>query len=136
MLCREHILQQSREARCLVMSFDTLEAPPALPAVSVDSGSHDLARIIPTSVVRRVGVDDPKLPRGKESPFRQMIVPKPPVPSSLLQPLRSALFMSGFEDSDDTTSTVGPRSSPTQGVYGPSRSRRFSASFASSSSSI
>ncbi|KAH7986935.1 hypothetical protein HPB52_024623 [Rhipicephalus sanguineus] len=41
------ILQQSREARCLVMSFDTLEAPPALPAVSVDSGSHDLARIIP-----------------------------------------------------------------------------------------
>ncbi|KAH7951079.1 hypothetical protein HPB52_004710 [Rhipicephalus sanguineus] len=75
---REHILQQSREARCLVMSFDTLEAPPALPAVSVDSGSHDLARIIPTSVVRRVGVDDPKLPRGKESPFRQMIVPKPP----------------------------------------------------------
>ncbi|KAL3219156.1 hypothetical protein MRX96_030608 [Rhipicephalus microplus] len=74
---REHILQQSREARCLVMSFDTLEAPPALPAVSADSGSHDLARIIPTSVVRRIGVDDPKLPTGKESPFRQMVVPKP-----------------------------------------------------------
>ncbi|KAH7931597.1 hypothetical protein HPB51_029797 [Rhipicephalus microplus] len=74
---KEHILQQSREARCLVMSFDTLEAPPALPAVSADSGSHDLARIIPTSVVRRIGVDDPKLPTGKESPFRQMVVPKP-----------------------------------------------------------
>ncbi|KAH6931142.1 hypothetical protein HPB50_022499 [Hyalomma asiaticum] len=72
----EHILQQSRDARCLVMSFDTLDAPPALPAVSADSGSPELARIIPTAVVRRVGVDDPKVPRGRESPFRQVTVLK------------------------------------------------------------
>ncbi|KAL1419752.1 hypothetical protein MTO96_004672 [Rhipicephalus appendiculatus] len=116
---KEHILQQSREARCLVMSFDTLEAPPALPAVSVDSGSHDLARIIPTSLVRRIGVDDPKLPTGKESPFRQMVAPKPAAPISLLRPLRSALFLSGFEDSDDSSSTVTQHTSPTKGSKPP-----------------
>ncbi|KAK8786422.1 hypothetical protein V5799_023800 [Amblyomma americanum] len=79
-LPREHLLQQSRDARCLVMSFDTLDAPSALPAVSADSGSSQLARIIPTSVVRRVGVDDPKVPRGKESPFRRVVTLKPAVP--------------------------------------------------------
>ncbi|XP_075748605.1 uncharacterized protein LOC119171490 isoform X2 [Rhipicephalus microplus] len=119
---KEHILQQSREARCLVMSFDTLEAPPALPAVSADSGSRDLARIIPTSVVRRIGVDDPKLPTGKVSPFRQMVVPKPAAPSSSLRPLRSALFLSGFEDSaDDSTSTVTQHASSMKGAKPPEK---------------
>ncbi|XP_077557669.1 prominin-1-A-like [Haemaphysalis longicornis] len=66
---RDHILQQSREARCLVMSFDAADSAPVLPAVSADSGSPQLARIIPTAVVRRVGVDDPHLPRGRPSPF-------------------------------------------------------------------
>ncbi|XP_077484597.1 uncharacterized protein LOC144094553 [Amblyomma americanum] len=93
---REHLLQQSRDARCLVMSFDTLDAPSALPAVSADSGSSQLARIIPTSVVRRVGVDDPKVPRGKESPFRRVVTLKPAVPRAAVRPLRSALQMSGF----------------------------------------
>ncbi|XP_077564553.1 uncharacterized protein LOC144180019 [Haemaphysalis longicornis] len=66
---KDHILQQSREARCLVMSFDAADSAPVLPAVSADSGSPQLARIIPTAVVRRVGVDDPHLPRGRPSPF-------------------------------------------------------------------
>lgn len=111
---REHILQQSREARCLVMSFDTLDAPPALPAVSADSGSPELARIIPTAVVRRVGVDDPKVPRGRESPFRQVTALKSTVRRASALPGRSALYVSGFEE-DDGNAAVRQPSSSTQG---------------------
>ncbi|XP_049525845.1 uncharacterized protein LOC119457077 [Dermacentor silvarum] len=107
---KEHILQQSRDARCLVMSFDTLEAPPILPPVSVDSGSSELARIIPTAVVRRVGIDDPKLPRGKESPFCRVVALTPAVPHAAARPLRSALHATGF-DVDDVNTAAGQVSS-------------------------
>ncbi|XP_070393900.1 uncharacterized protein [Dermacentor albipictus] len=111
---REHILQQSRDARCLVMSFDTLEAPPTLPPVSPDSGCPDLARIIPTAVVRRVGIDDPKLPRGKQSPFCRVVALKPAAPGAEVHPLKSALQTDGF-DVDDVSTAAGEFYSAMQG---------------------